>query len=35
MMGNKVNGLWTNLLAGVTAVVTASAAVFLVVTWII
>ena len=35
MMGDKVNGLWTNLLAGGTALITFAAAIFLVATWII
>ena len=34
MMGDKVNGLGTNLLAGATALVTFAAAAVLVATWI-
>jgi hypothetical protein len=34
MMGDKTNGLGTNLLAGATAVVTFLAALFLVASWL-
>lgn len=35
MMGDKVNGRWTNFLAGATALVTFLAALFLVATWLL